>query len=160
MDSLTRAIVRKLQGDLPLVREPYKQIAEELGILEEELFGKIRELKEKKALRRISGVLYHRALGFKANAMVVWQVPEENIREAAEYMAAQPAVSHCYEREMQPKWPYNLYTMLHAQNFEACEAHIKDLAKVTGISQYQALYSTRELKKSSMKYFMENQQTT
>lgn len=153
MEELDKAIIRKLQEDLPLVKEPYKQIAKELDITEDELLKKINLLKQKKMLRRIGGILHHRTAGFNANAMVVWEVPKERIRAVAEVMIGYQEVSHCYERETLPHWPYNIYTMIHADQYESCEALINHIAKETNLDKYQVLYSTQELKKSSMKYF-------
>jgi len=156
MDNLLeRAIVRKLQEDLPLVKEPYKHIADELGISEQELLSKINEMKDKKMLRRIGAILHHRTVGFKANAMVVWHVSEDRMMEVAHIMISFPQVSHCYERRTLPNWPYNLYTMIHSESLEVCEAIISQIIKITNIDTYEVLYSTKELKKSSMKYFVE-----
>lgn len=152
-NSLDRAIVRKLQENLPLVPEPYKSIADELGISEQELLIRIKELRERKMLRRVGAILHHRTAGFKANAMVVWNVPIDKIRDVANIMISFPEVSHCYERKVMSNWPYNVYTMVHSESFEKCEAIILKIAHSAGIDTYEVLYSTRELKKSSMKYF-------
>ena len=156
IDALERAIVQKLQGDLPLVQEPYKKIAEELGITETALLDKIKNMREKKILRRIGGILYHRTVGFSANAMVVWRIPAEHIEEAAKVMTSFSQVSHCYERETFEGWPYNIYTMVHAQSYELCETVILEMSKLLHLDEYEVLYSTRELKKSSMKYFVDS----
>ena len=81
--SLEKDIIRKFSGDIPLSSEPYKAIANELGITEEELLSKVKEFYDKGIIRRIGGILYHREVGFKANAMVVWIVPEDRIEEVA-----------------------------------------------------------------------------
>lgn len=152
---LERMIVRKLQEELPLVPEPYKVIAEELGIPEKELLSYIKELKENKILRRIGAILYHRTVGFKANAMVVWEVPTQRIKEVTDIMISFPQVSHCYERKVLINWQYNIYTMIHSVNFDECDDIINQIVQMTNINKYEVLYSTKELKKSSMKYFTE-----
>ncbi|WP_070000022.1 siroheme decarboxylase subunit beta [Cellulosilyticum sp. I15G10I2] len=152
---LERAIVRRLQEDLPLVPEPYKYIADELGISEQELLDKLKEMQDKKYLRRIGCILHHRAAGFKANAMVVWEVPKDSIFEVTDIITSFPQVSHCYERETLPDWSYNIYSMIHAETFEKCEAIIVQIISKVSIYKYEVLYSTKELKKSSMKYFAE-----
>lgn len=154
-NALERAIVRRLQEDLPLVAQPYKDIANELGISEQELLDKLKELKHKKALRRIGCILHHRTAGFKANAMVIWEVPKERMIEVTDMMIAFSQVSHCYEREILPEWPYNVYCMIHAETFEKCEAIISQIINKTSIYKYEVLYSTKEFKKSSMKYFVD-----
>lgn len=153
LDKLDKAIIRKLQKDLPLVSSPFKSAAEELGIGEEELLDRIRKLSHKRILRRLGAVLHHRNAGFAANAMVIWNVPENQIDEAANRMSAFPWVSHCYQRTTFPGWPYNLFTMVHAKSLDECEGLIAQAAEAVQIQDYEVLYSQKELKKSSMKYF-------
>jgi siroheme decarboxylase len=152
--SLERAIVCKLQEDLPIVPEPYKAIAYELGISEMELLCKITEMKNKKALRRIGAVLHHNSAGFNANAMVVWKVPEERIDEVTELMVTFPQISHCYERVTCCNWDYNIYTMIHCETNDNLMNIIKCLAEAVQIKEYEVLHSLKELKKCSMKYFL------
>ncbi|MFL0197225.1 Lrp/AsnC family transcriptional regulator [Clostridium sp. WILCCON 0269] len=153
MDLLDKAIILKLQEDLPLVLQPYKHIADELGICEEELLSRLKELNNKKVLRRIGAILYHRTAGFKANAMVVWNIPECRIKEVTDIMISFSEVSHCYRREVLSNWNYNIYTMVHSKTFEQCDNIISQISACVNIDKYEVLYSTRELKKSSMKYF-------
>lgn len=103
MDLLDKAIILKLQEDLPLVPRPYRHIACELGICEEELLGRLRKLKEERILRRIGAILHHRTVGFKANAMVVWNISECRIKEVTDMMITFPEVSHCYQRRTDRK---------------------------------------------------------
>jgi len=152
--SLDIKIIRKMQDDLPLVPQPYKLIAEELGIKETELLEKIKEFCEKGIIRRFGATLNHRNIGFKANAMVVWNVPEERIKEVSKIMILFSEVSHCYQRPTFPSWNYNIFTMVHGENEEECEKTVQKIVSAVGISDYSMLYSTEELKKSSMKYFM------
>lgn len=154
--SLDISIIRKMQEDLPLVPEPYKLIAEELGIKEKELLKKIEEFCNESIIRRFGATLNHRNIGFKANAMVVWIVPEERIKEVSEIMILFSQVSHCYQRPTFPNWPYNIFTMVHGESKEKCEKSIKQIINAVNINEYSILYSTEELKKSSMRYFIES----
>lgn len=154
LSSLDKSIIRKMQGNLPLAAQPYKLIAQELGIKEEELLEKIKEFCDNGIIRRFGATLNHRNVGFKANAMVVWIVPEERIKEVSGIMIQFPEVSHCYQRPTFPNWPYNIFTMVHGENKEKCEKTIKKIVLLTNIYKYSILYSTKELKKSSMKYFL------
>jgi DNA-binding Lrp family transcriptional regulator len=86
--------------------------------------------------------------------MVVWRVPEERVEEAARTIVASPLVSHCYEREMQPTWPYNLYAMLHARTIQQVEDVVADLTQAIGGEKCRLLFSTREFKKVSPEYFV------
>ncbi|MEX2252899.1 MAG: hypothetical protein WD649_01995, partial [Thermoleophilaceae bacterium] len=92
------AVIRTLQGDMPIVAEPYAPAAEELGIPVETLLEQLESLRSRRALRRVAAILYHRRAGFSANGMGVWKVPEERIMELAPQMAAYRGISHCYQR--------------------------------------------------------------
>lgn len=153
VDPLTRKIVAALQGDIPLVQEPYRELAREIGISAEELLQRLQELKERGILKRVGAVLRHRQAGFVANAMVAWRVPEEKVDEAGREMASFQEASHVYQRPVYEGWPYNLYTMIHATSREECEEIIGRISSCIGINEYTVLYSTREFKKTSMNYF-------
>ena len=157
LSSLDKSIIRKIQEDLPLVPEPYKEIAEDLGITENELINKIREFCGNGIIRRFGGILNHRNVGFRANAMVVWTVAEERIKDVSKIMILFSQVSHCYQRPTFPGWPYNVFTMVHAKTKQECEKVVKKIANDVNISEYKMLYSTDELKKVSMKYFISKQ---
>ena len=153
LEQLDKNIVKRLQEDIPLEKEPYKTIAEELGITEDELFKRINNLLDKEVLRRIGAILHHRKAGFSHNAMVVWAVPDNRSTEIGTFMASLPSISHCYKRIVLDNWQYNMYTMIHGQTKEECEAVVSAISKQTGINEYKILYSIKELKKTSMKYF-------
>jgi len=153
MDELDKKIVALLQGDLPLVQAPYAAVASELGIEEDELLERLRKLKNKGILRRVGAILYHRRACFWANAMVAWRVPEERVAEVGEIMAADPRASHVYRRPVYPDWPYNLFTMLHGRNRAEVETAVREMAERTGVGEYEILFSVREFKKTSMRYF-------
>jgi len=153
LSPLDKKIINRLQEDIPLTTNPYKDMAEELDMDEDELITKIKKYNKTGILKRIAAILYHRQAGFTANAMVVWKVNNEDIHSIGEYMASIPEVSHCYERISYPFWDYNLYTMIHEKDIEKCNKIIEDISASTGITDYRVLYSTRELKKTSMKYF-------
>ncbi len=156
LDALDKRIVSLLQEDLPLTPSPFDTLARALGISEETLLKRLENLQAEGALRRIGAVLHHRKSGVAANAMVVWQLPEEAVEAAGRRLAQESDISHCYRRESDdPEWPYTLFTMLHGVSEAACEARIDALAKEIGALGYEVLYSTRELKKASMRYFTE-----
>ncbi len=156
LSSLDKCIIKKLQEDISIAAQPYKLIADEIGITEEELLNKIKDFQNKGILRRIGGIIYHRELGFKYNAMVVWVVPEDNIDDVGKAMSCFKEVTHCYQRPVFNKWPYNIFTMVHGQTKEQCENIIAKISNTIKIYDYKILYSTKELKKSSMKYFKED----
>jgi len=155
LTEIEKKIVKALQDDLPLCSHPFKMIAEQIGISEYELLAEIHCLKQQGIIRRLGAIVNHRNLGIAANAMVVWHVPKEKSQEIGKIMATFPEVTHCYERPTYPDWQYNLFTMIHGKSESECERVIAQISERTGIKDYRQLYSTKELKKVSMKYFSE-----
>ncbi len=152
-DDCYNNVIRQLQEDLPLKKTPYQEIARRIGSSEEEVFKIIAGMRNEGVLRRIGAVLYHQQAGVRANVMGVWKVEFEKALEAGEIMASFPQVSHCYERPTTPEWDYNLYTMIHGKDFQECSRIAQDISRKCGVTEYKLLPSTREFKKSSMKYF-------
>ena len=152
-DDVERRIIHHLQGDLPLTARPFAVLASKIGITEEELLERIKLLKEQGTLRRFGATLRHQLAGYKANALVAWYVPEDNMEEIGPLMAAFKEVSHCYERRIQGKWKYNLFTMIHGKSKKECQDIARRIAENTGIRDYVLLLSLKEFKKTSPKYF-------
>ncbi len=148
-----KAVLREIQGDLPLVKHPYAEVAKHLGLPETEVLDLVASLKARGIIRRIGAILRHRKAGVKANAMGVWAVPEPDIRRIGRIMAEDPDVTHCYHRDPVTHWPYNLYTMIHGETEQDCETIARRLSEKTGIQTYRLLFSTREFKKESLKIF-------
>ena len=146
--------IRELQEDLPMNSRPFDGMAQRLGVTNQELFDIAREFEERGIMRRFSAVLHHRKAGFKANGMGVWKVPPDRAEEVGKRMSAHPAVTHCYERPTFPDWPYTHFTMLHATSREGCEEAAREISEATGISDFLMLYSTREYKKTRVRYFV------
>ena len=155
IDERDKAVVKALQGDFPLCEEPYKVLAEQVGMTEEEFIERVKILTSEKKIRKMGAVLRHREAGFVANALCAWLVPPERLDQVAKIMTENPAVSHCYDRTTAPNWNYNLYTMIHAKSREECDQIVKNLSELTAINDFQVLYSKKEWKKTSMKYFCE-----
>lgn len=155
ISELDKCIIRALQEDLPLSPEPFKKLAEDLGIEEEMLLKKVQFFLDSGMMRRFGATLRHQKVGFKANAMVVWKIPPSRSKEVGHHMAQFAEVSHCYERPTYPDWPYNLFTMIHATSKEECHTIAKKIALTVGFFDYDLLFSSHELKKVSMRYFCE-----
>ena len=147
------ATIRATQGPMPAVTEPFAPAAERLGTTQEEVLARLESLRERKALRRVAAILYHRRAGFSANGMGVWQVEPERILEVGRQMAATRGISHCYERPTYPDWPYALFTMAHGRSKEECDAILDAISAGTGITERATLYSSTEFKKIRMLYF-------
>jgi DNA-binding Lrp family transcriptional regulator len=147
--------VRALQDDLPLQPRPFQLLAEREEMEEGELLEFARSFLSRGIMRRFSGILYHRQAGFHFNRLALWQVAEEEVREAGRKMAAVQSVSHCYQRATYPHWPYPLYTMFHAQTRREADEILQSLVEATGIREYLLLETIREYKKERVQYFQE-----
>ena len=132
-DEFDMAVIRATQGDMPVVPEPYAPAAAELGITVERLVDHMQGMQERKLLRRVAAILYHRRAGFSANGMGVWKVPVERVMEFGPRMAAFRGISHCYERPTYPDWPYSVFTMAHGRSKEECYAVLDAIAEQKGI---------------------------
>ena len=146
--------IRELQEDLPMIPRPFDDMSQRLGVTNCELFDVAAEFEERGIMRRYSAVLHHRRAGFMANGMGVWKVPPERSEEVGKKMAAHPAVTHCYERPTFPDWPYTHFTMIHATSKEGCEEVVGEISEATGVTEHLLLYSTREYKKTRVRYFV------
>jgi siroheme decarboxylase len=153
INELEKKIINLIQGDLPLAPRPFAVLAERLGISESMLLAEIRKLNERGVIRRFGATLRHQEAGFSANAMVVWKVPEGRLGEVGRAIAGFKEVTHCYQREPQKDWPYNLYSMVHGANQEDCHEIARRLSRKVGIGDYTLLFSEKEFKKTSMEYF-------
>lgn len=149
------ALVRVLQEDLPLESRPFAAAAASLGLTEEELLERARALQEEGIMRRFAAVIRHRQAGFTANGMVCWIVPEERLDEVGARLASYPQVSHCYRRPTFDDWPYNIFTMIHAQTRERCQETVRRISAEVGVPDYAVLYSHTEYKKERVKYYVE-----
>jgi len=155
LTELEKQIIRELQQGLPLVDRPYFIIAERLGLSEDALMARINDMLANGMMRRLGAALRHQKLGYTANAMVVWDVPDKQAADIGRQLAGLAEVTHCYQRPRQPGWHYNLFTVIHGQTRDQCEQLAASMAERVGVSDYLLLYSSTELKKSSMQYFVD-----
>ena len=158
-NAITFTVAQRAYVADSLLHRPFDGMARRLGISVAELFSQARALQERGVMRRYSAVLHHRRAGFRANAMVVWRVPEERAQEVGMTMARSPWVTHCYQRPTFPDWPYTHFAMIHAQTRRECEEVARQLSQETGITDYRPLYSTREYKKTRVRYFVDEEAT-
>ena len=152
------ALIRALQGPMAAVARPYDAAAAELGISTEEMLDRLRGMVDRKILRRVAAILYHRRAGFSANGMGVWKVPEDDIIEVGSKMASFRGISHCYQRPTYPDWPYSVFTMAHGRSKEECDAILDSIAAECGIGPdgRATLYSSTEYKKIRLHYFTDD----
>ncbi len=153
LTELEKKIIGSIQEDIAVTARPYLEIASKLGVPEDALLEALQSLCERGIIRRYGATLRHQKTGFTANAMAAWQVDEDRIDEVGRRMASFQEVSHCYRRNPTSRWPYNLYTMIHASDEAACRLTAQRMSEATSVSNYSLLFSRRELKKTSMVYF-------
>jgi siroheme decarboxylase len=147
------AVIKALQGDMPVIPEPYALAAAQLGQGQADFLEHLEGMRERGLLRRVAAILYHRRAGFSANGMGVWKVPDEQIHDVGRQMAAVRGISHCYQRPTYADWPYSVFTMAHGRSKEECDAVLDAIAEMTGIEERATLYSSTEYKKIRLLYF-------
>ncbi len=153
LTELEKKIIASLQGTIPITQRPYLEISRKLGIEEEIYLSTLQSLCDRGIIRRFGATLRHQKSGFSANAMGAWQVDEDRIDEVGKKMASFREVTHCYRRNPADGWPYNLYTMIHGADEEACREIARKMAEKAQVENYTLLFSRKELKKTSMQYF-------
>ncbi|MDH5557277.1 MAG: AsnC family protein [Alphaproteobacteria bacterium] len=149
------SLIAAIQDGLPLVKDPYAEIGRKLGLSEAEVIESIKELTERGVIRRFGLVLSHRDLGYKANAMVVWDIPDDAVGEIGERLAALDYVTLCYRRPRHlPDWPYNLFCMIHGRDRATVEALADEAAVAAGAADCprNVLFSTRQFKQRGARY--------
>lgn len=147
------AAVRALQRDIPITDRPFALLASEENLTEQRLLEDAHHFLKTGMMRRFAAVLRHRHAGYGANAMVCWRVNEEDIEQIGAIMAENPAVSHCYQRPTNDRWPYSLYTMIHARSDESIAKITSELCASSGLDDYAMLHTIKEYKKSRVVYF-------
>jgi siroheme decarboxylase len=157
-DETDIAIIRALQGPMEVSDRPYDAAAAEAGMSTDELLGHLGGMVDRKLLRRVAAILFHRRAGFSANGMGVWRVPEERILEVGGEMASVRGVSHCYQRPTYEDWPYSVFTMAHGRSKEECDAILDGIAETHSLhgADRAVLYSSTEFKKIRLHYFTDD----
>lgn len=151
---LDRRIVLATQAGLPLDARPYHWLASELGVEPDVLMDRFRVMLDEGRIRRIGVVPNHYRLGYSANGMSVWDVPDEDIKAIGKEVGELDIVSHCYHRPRHlPNWPYNLFAMLHGHSQEEVRNKVEQIAQLLGdkARRHDVLFSTRILKKTGLR---------
>jgi len=152
-----KEFIRELQKDLEIVDKPFLKASQKLGMTEDQLFDKLKHYENIGVMRRYAAILRHRDLGFTANGMIVWKVPEERISKVGEKLGAFPQITHCYQRPVYNDWPYNVFSMIHCKSEEEAKNMAKQIQKEVHVDEYKILFSAREFKKTRVEYFVENE---
>ena len=153
LSELDLNVIRATQGPMEAVSEPFAPGAARAGLAVPELLAHLEGMRERRALRRVAAILFHRRAGFSANGMGVWKVPDERILELGPKMSSYRGISHCYQRPTYPDWPYSVFTMAHGRSKKECDAILDSIAADTGIEERRTLYSSTEFKKIRLRYF-------
>jgi DNA-binding Lrp family transcriptional regulator len=154
IDELDRRIIVATQGGLPRVPRPYHAIGERVGVTADEVMARLQRMLDDGIVRRIGVVPNHYRLGYQANGMSVWNVPDERVRDLGRMIGDLDFVSHCYHRPRHlPEWPYNLFAMVHGRDRDEVAAKVAEIGKLLGGADrgHAVLYSTRILKKTGLR---------
>jgi len=157
-DETDIAVIRALQGPMEVADRPYDAAAAEVGMDTERFLAHLRGMADRRLLRRVAAILYHRRAGFSANGMGVWRVPEDQVPAVGMRMAAVRGVSHCYQRPTYRDWPYSIFTMAHGRSKQECDAILDRIADDHGLhgDDRATLYSSTEFKKVRLHYFTDD----
>jgi DNA-binding Lrp family transcriptional regulator len=154
LSDFDRRLIAATQSGLPLVARPYEAVGAMLGVSGEAVRERLARMIDEGLVRRIGAVPNHYRLGYTANGMTVWDVDDARVDALGERIGALPGVSHCYRRPRAlPRWPYNLYAMLHGRSREAVEAQRREIRALLGAASRgdEVLYSTAILKKTGLR---------
>ena len=150
-----RRLLSALEGGLAIVARPYARLAEAAGLSEAAVLAGLKRLIADGVIRRFGVIVRHRALGYEANAMVVWDVPDDAVSAVGRELAALPFITLCYQRPRRlPDWPYNLFCMIHGRDRTAVEALIEEATRAGGLAgrQRAVLFSRRCFKQRGARY--------
>ena len=154
-DAIQPHLIAEIQSGLPLVEKPYAHIADKLGISESDVIRRLDILLTTGTIRRFGVVVRHSELGYRANAMVVWDIPDEQVETLGKQLSQINCITLCYQRPRhQPHWRYNLFTMIHGKTRESVEAHINDIVQQHDLQQMPKaiLFSKRRFKQRGAHY--------
>jgi DNA-binding Lrp family transcriptional regulator len=150
-----RRLLAAIQNGLPLVSRPYAAIGAQVGLSEAEVIAALRGLRGQGVIKRFGVIVRHHELGYRANAMVVFDIPDEQVRAAGERLATLPFVTLCYRRPRRPPlWPYNLFCMIHGQDRAVVLEQIAQASAAAGLDGVAraVLFSARRFKQQGARY--------
>jgi DNA-binding Lrp family transcriptional regulator len=150
-----RVLIRAVEHGLPIVSRPYAAIAQQLGTTETNIINRLQQLIDNGAIKRYGVVVRHRELGYRANGMVVWDVPDDQVSNLGQCIGRFPCVTLSYRRPRRlPDWPYNLFTMVHGRDREEVTQKVREIVETCGLQDFDhtILFSTRRFKQRGAQY--------
>ncbi|MFC1541941.1 hypothetical protein ACFL50_05785 [Candidatus Latescibacterota bacterium] len=148
-----KKLVRLLQNEFPIIEKPFAAFAGSINMKEFEIIETIKLWLANGVIRRFGARLSHKKIGYNVNILVAWA--GEDVEIWGEKFAEMEQISHCYLRKSYDEWPFELYTMIHARTEKAADNTISAMKKIARGATMKRLKTLYELKKTSMKYFME-----
>lgn len=155
LDILDQQLIAAIQDGLEFTGKPFAHIASQLGISEQKVLNRLQQMKDNGIIKRLGVVVRHRELGFKANAMVVWDIPDDQVHEIARRIASFECVTLCYQRPRRlPEWSYNLFSMIHGKDRQSVLARLDDLIELLDLHdiKHKPLFSTKRFKQRGARY--------
>jgi siroheme decarboxylase len=153
-----KTLIRLLQQELPLVSCPYEELGRQVGLDEQEVLQRVSCWVESGIIRRFGATVRHQRVGYSANCMVVWKAADDQQADlVGEVFSGFTEVTHCYRRPRFEDWPYTLYTMVHSTSEQGIERTLERMKQASGLTECRGLFSEKEWKKTSMKYFSEQE---
>ena len=155
IDEKDEALILLMQTGLPLTPTPYSALGNEVGMTEEEVISRLTYLNESKIIKRFGIVVRHHELGYRANAMTVWNIDDDKVSELGVCMGGFDFVTLCYRRPRRlPEWPYNLFTMIHGKDREHVLSNIELLVNQCDLKtvEHEVLFSTKRFKQRGAIY--------
>jgi DNA-binding Lrp family transcriptional regulator len=154
LDQRDRRLLAEVQLGLPLCSRPYHEIGLGIDMSEAEVIERLAKLQQMGLIKRMGVIVKHRQLGYRANAMVVWNIPDELIKPLGGHISRFSFVTLCYQRPRQPEWPYNLYCMIHGKDRETVMMQLEQLTESCGLAAFEreVLFSRRCFKQRGAVY--------
>lgn len=155
LDIIDKQLITAIQDGLPLTSHPYAIVAQQINQTEATVIERLKNLQQSGIIKRLGVVVKHSELGFTANAMVVWNIPDTQVKETAQRLADFDCVTLCYQRPRRlPQWPYNLFTMIHGRDRVSVLKRLENLVQILELEdiEHEPLFSTKQFKQRGGRY--------
>lgn len=155
LDATDDALISAIENGLPICSRPYAEIGGRLGIEESEVIARLASLRQRGVIKRLGVIVRHRELGYRANAMLVWDVPDDRVGELGRCLSQYDFITLCYRRpRVLPDWPYNLFCMIHGKSREEVLERIDWLIEQCNLQDlpHHVLFSRRRFKQRGAVY--------